>query len=232
MAIVIVQQSAASGWTGGSLTASWTLSGVTAGNLLVLAHGHSDTSNPNATVIVSDAQGTYTQDMFVRANSSLAVCAASLPNANAGSHTVSAVYQSGTPADSFGAGILLELSGVATSSYVDTSTPVSGSASTGTGPLSTSATGTLQAANDLLIAIIIHSAASAGATVPPSGYTEAYGMTVGSEAAYKQLTGSTASQTVSYGNFTNSQGWLVGLIAYKQAVAGGNKLLLLGNQGF
>jgi hypothetical protein len=217
MSITIANQSTVQQFSNLTLTVTVTVAAV--GDLIVFAHGHQDFTNTNPPVTVTDTtqSASMNPDMFVRFANRLAVASHSLIATSTGSHILTATY-TGTGSQSFGQGIALDLQGAAASSYVDTATPVSGAA-TSTGPASSGATGTLQGSNDLLICVISHDGSSAGLTVPATGFTELASMADSVEIGYLRQSNSNASVTASYGSFTNSQDWAVGLIGYKAAIS-------------
>jgi hypothetical protein len=151
----------------GSAAGSVSLSGVRAGNTLICLLGQYNTAETTTTWTVVDSEtGTpnYNQDVLVVNNGTSTGMCASLYNALAGAHTVTATAAGVAAADCFGNILLAEFSGIATNGFDKHATQSIFGTATGT-----STTGTLAAANELLIAVMSADGSLAGATSPPTG---------------------------------------------------------------
>lgn len=215
MSLTPVQISTPSGF-GGTLSASTTLTGVTAGNTILVVVTHGDRGGNSPSLPVSDGQGSYTADVTTTAGGGVArVVIARLANANAGTHTISTTASAGTAAQSIGEIVALEVSPVT----LDQSNIAGGT--TGTTP-SVSATATLAGTGELALAGLYFDGLSAGGgTFPPTGgpgtFTEIVAHTNQSDTAY-QVSTSTAGVGAAWGTFTQSSKWAAAIGVYKAVV--------------
>lgn len=153
---------------GGSLTATANITGVTAGNTILVIAMHGATDGAGPTLSASDAQGTYTADVTSSAGLGVArTVLFRLSNATAGSHSIAVVASGGAAASSKGEVVALEVPPC----VLDQSS-VSGGNGTA---ISVSATAALAGTNELAIAALFHVNLSAGGgTYPPTGGPGAY----------------------------------------------------------
>jgi hypothetical protein len=164
MSITPVQTSAPGAFNG-SLTASTTLTGVTAGNTILLLAMHADTAGTAPNLSASDAQGSYSADVDASSGGGVARTKIfRLANANAGTHTISVTASSGLAANSEGAVVALEVPPV----VLDQSNTAGGNSTTP----SVAATAALSATGELAIAGLLEVNMSVGGgTFPPDGRT-------------------------------------------------------------
>ncbi len=214
MSLAPVQISTPSNWAG-SLSATTTLTGVTAGNHIILLAMHGDLGGNGPTLAASDAQGSYGIDVLSAGGLGVArTVAFRLANATAGTHTIVCTASTGTGANSVGTTVAIEVPPV----VLDQSS-VAGGASTAA---SVSATAALSTTNELALAAIFHGALlNGGGTFPPTGGTGAYISLAhlhDGDADYQLLT-STAGVGADWGTMTNSSKWTALVAAYKAVVA-------------
>jgi len=192
-----------------SLSASVTLTGVTAGNHIILAVGHFDLGGTSPTVSVSDAQGVYHADVSVTSGGAAFAGLYRLTGANAGSHTITATFSSGTTANSEGAIVAFEVPPV-----------VFDQGNTGIGNSTTpnvSATASLLTNSDLAIAVLCDVSLGSGGTFPAIGgtgpYTAAVNQQNKAEVDYQTLT-STAGAGANWGTLSISGKWAASIGIY------------------
>jgi hypothetical protein len=196
----------------GSLTATTSLTGVTANNHIIVAAMHEDTAGSAPTLSCSDGQGSYGADVVASSGGGVAYTALfRLANASAGTHSISVVASGGTAANSKGAIVAFEVPPV----VLDQS---STGGSVGTA-VSVAATATLAASGDLAIAAVLHANLnSGGGTFPPTGGTGTYTSasvphTNNADCDYQTLT-STAGVGANWGTFSFSGKWTAAVGAY------------------
>ena len=163
MAIAFVQKTVSVGVFNGSLTATLSLTGVTAGNAVFCLVGHYAYDGANPTFTITDGTS-YTQDSAAATAGKQAIISSQL-NASAGTHNVVVTASSGNPANSEGAIQLVEFSGVATSGAFDRTATVT---ATNTAP-NTGVTPTLRSTGQLVLAALATNASGTGFTSPPTG---------------------------------------------------------------
>lgn len=213
MSITPVQVSTPGSFNG-SLTTTTTLTGVTAGNHILVAAMHGDTGGTGPSLSASDAQGAYASDVLV---TELGVATAQifrLAAATAGTHTISVVASGGLAANSEGEIVAFEVPPVA----LDQSNTGGASSTTP----SVAATAALAASGDLAIAALFHvNMSSGGGTFPPTGgtgtYTAAVAHTNQSDADYQTLS-STAGVGANWGTMSVTGKWAAAVAAYKAGV--------------
>jgi hypothetical protein len=226
MSIIVVQHTSTT--TFHSVTQSATLSGVTAGNAIIAVSGHVDSAGTGPTFVISDGQGTYTNDAYVNLAGFIQAVIGSLFNANAGSHTVSCVAQSGAAGNSTGEIALLEVSGIGVLDEKNTAT------STNTTP-SIALTGNIATVNELIVCITNANTTLAGATAPPTAsgtsqsWVSLFSQLTGASSVFADLdylinTSGTGTVGAAWGTLSSSADCSMAIAAYKPS---GNKLLLL-----
>lgn len=219
----IVQISAPAAF-GGGLTASPSLSGVTAGNtiLVVAMHGATDGSGPSLSG--SDSQGSYSID--VASTSGLGVARTvilKLANAAAGSHAISVVASGGTPANSIGEAIAIEVPPC----VLDQSN-ISGGNGTA---ISVAATAALAGTNELAIAALFHvNLSSGGGTYPPTGgpgtYTALHHSTANQSDSDYQVLSSASGVGANWGTLTTAGKYTALVAVYKPTIIVPTRTLL------
>ncbi len=222
-------QTSAFGAFNGSLTATTTLTGVTAGNHIIVVAMHGDTVGTGPDLSCSDAQGAYSVDVDAAAGGGVARTKLfRLTNANAGTHTISVVASSGAAANSKGAIVALEVPQV----MLDKSAIGGASSATPSAGPTAALTGT----GELVIAGLFHVNMSVGGgTFPPTGGTGAY-TSLGiahsnqADAAYQTLS-SAAAVSASWGTLSASGRWTA-LVGVYQAVGSPEALLSWPKQTF
>lgn len=170
MALPVVVQSSTVGKFSGSLTATATLTGVTAGNALIMlvTHFNGDASPTGGTTscydgAVHNAGTKFAFGQRTTASSSRVAEIHYKMSVIAGTHAVDSVAGFGTAANSSGQVQLLEISGLDGSQLVDAT---GSSANNTNSPQAT--TGTLSIANQICFSVIMGVTALTGATVPPA----------------------------------------------------------------
>lgn len=210
-------QTSTPGAFGGSLTASTTITGVTAGNtILVLAmHGATDGSGP--TLSASDAQGSYTADVTSGSGGGVArtVCFR-LSNAASGSHTISVVASGGAAANSIGEVVAIEVPPC----VLDQSNIAGG---TGTA-VSVTATAALAGISELAFAALFHVNLSVGGgTYPPTGgpgtYTAIHHSTANQSDSNYQVLSTASGVGANWGTLSTSGKYTALVAVYKPAIA-------------
>lgn len=216
MSVTPIQVSTPGGF-GLTLTATTTLSGVTAGSTILAVVTHGDRGGNSPSLPVSDGQGSYTADVTTTAGGGVArVVIARLANAVAGTHTISTTASTGSGAQSVGEIVALEVP----AAVLDQSNIAGGS--TGTAAAVT-ATAALAGTNELALAGLYFDGLSAGGgTFPPTGgpgtFTEIVAHINQSDSAY-QVSSSTAGVGANWGTFTQSSKWAAAIAVYKPAPA-------------
>jgi hypothetical protein len=213
---IVVQISAAASF-GATDTAAPTLSGVTSGNDLICIVMHQDYGNSSATFTVVDSVGStaYNNDIYVTgASGEVQVEIASNYAVAAGSHTAT-VTASGNATQSFGAAVLIEVSGLQANG-LDKTASNSGNSSTPT----TGTTSALAGTGELAIVAVSMGASMAGGTFPPAGYTALVSSPAGtfSDCDY-QLSASSSGMSAAWGTTTNPNQWAGAIAVYKAALA-------------
>jgi hypothetical protein len=198
-----------------TLSASTTLSGVTAGNTIIAVVMHGDRTGGNVALPVSDGQGSYTADVTTTAGGALArVVIARLANAVAGSHVIGCTV-TGTAAQSIGQIVAFEVSPV-TLDQSNIAGATSGTAA------SVSATAALNGVGELAIAgLYFDNMSVGGGTFPPTGGPGTYTALTShgssqSEAAYQVLS-TAAGAGANWGTFTTSSKWAAAIAVYVAA---------------
>ena len=218
MSIAIVQVGAGVSSSGSSLSQAITLAGVTAADALIAVVGHEDGGSTNPNVSGSDAQGSYTQDIWVARGNQASAGIYSLFNANAGSHTLTVTASSGTAANSAWNVNILEVSGLGTTDSFDASS--SNTANTSTTP-TTGSTGTLAVASEFVITCAQGNQGSTGGTSPPTGgnnspFIDIYNATSEwFDSAYQINTSVTTGVAAAYGTLNTSVIWAAVIGTYK-----------------
>jgi hypothetical protein len=188
MSIVLVQE--------GSGTGAPSLVGVSQGNLLILALPYIIATGGASTPTIVDSSGqTWNADNVPTpqgvTNDWVGVALFSLPDANAGSHSITPSV-AGSLAFGYG---MAELSGMGMSSVLD-QTGVGGGSTSGTQSMTVTSSGATTQISELVIAamaIETNAVASAAITDPPSGFTSLgvnntwQGSNFGFEIAFKVL---------------------------------------------
>jgi len=205
-----VQISTLSNWGGTSLSATTTLTGVTAGNHIILLAMHGDLGGNGPTLSASDAQGSYAIDVDSNLGLGLArVTMFRLANANAGTHAITCTASTGTTANSVGTTIAIEVPPVT----LDQSNIAGGNGTA----VSVSPTSSLAAVNELAVAgIFANNLLTGGGTFPPTGGTGTYISLVHAhdgDGDYQILT-STAGVGANWGTLSFSGKWAAVIGAY------------------
>lgn len=224
--VAIVQASTPSNWAG-SLSATTTLTGVTAGNHIILLAMHGDLGGNNPSLSCSDGQGAYSVDVLSGGGGGVARTAAfRITNATAGTHTIVCTASGGTTANSVGTTVAIEVPPV----VLDQSSVAGGSSAAA----SVAATAALVATNELALAAIFHGALlSGGGTFPPTGGTGTYTSLahIHNGDADSQVLTSTAGVGADWGTLTNVSKWTA-LVAVYGLPASPNALLSWPKQTF
>lgn len=213
MSLAPIQISTPSNFAG-SLSATTTLTGVTAGNHIILLAMHGDLGGSGPTLSASDGQGAYGVDVLSGGGGGVArTVAFRLTNAAAGTHTIVCTASGGTTANSVGTTVAIEVPPV----ILDQSSVNGGSSAAA----SVAATAALHTTNELALAAIFHGALlNGGGTFPPAGGTGSYTSLAhlhDGDADYQVLT-STAGVGADWGTMTNSSKWTALVAAYMAAV--------------
>lgn len=197
---------------GGTLTATASLTGVTAGNHIIVVAMHGDLGGNSPSLSCSDSQGSYPSDVLSGGGGGVARTQLfRLAAATAGTHTISVVASAGTGANSVGEIVAIEVAPVA----LDQSSVIGGTATA----VSVPATASLSGTGDLAIAALWHGALnSGGGTFPPTGgtgtYTALVSQTNESDADY-QILSSAAGVGANWGTFSFSSKYTALVAAYK-----------------
>lgn len=210
MSLVPIQISTPSNFAG-SLSATTTLTGVTAGNHIILLAMHGDLGGTGPSLSASDGQGAYSIDVLSAGGLGVArTVAFRLAAATSGTHTIVCTASGGTTANSVGTTVAIEVPPV----ILDQSS-VNGGSSTAA---SVAVTAALATTSDLALAAIFHGALlNGGGTFPPTGGTGAYISLAhlhDGDADYQVLT-STAGVGADWGTMTNTSKWTALVAAYK-----------------
>lgn len=217
MTIAIVQSVTAVFSSSTSATA--TLTGVTAGNDIIVVVNHGDFGSAGGATTVSDGTS-YTQDDGFLLASAYFSGIFSLDSVSAGTHAVVATCSAGTGANSYGAICAYEVSGLTASPLDQATTPGHSLSSTtpAVGP-----SGTLAQANEIIFTAVISSGTTTGITWPPTGGPGAFTSDYNNLAstlnaiAHQIQTVGTSALTVSAGTMNSAQGWVMPLATYKGA---------------
>jgi len=213
MSLAPVQISSATSF-GGSLSAAVSLTGVTAGNHILVIAMHIDAAGSSPSLSCSDSQGSYSADVdSSNGGGASRTTLFRLANATGGSHTITVTASSGLASNSSGEVIALEVPPVA----LDQSNTVGGNAAA----ISVAATATLSASGDLAIAALSHINLNAGGgTFPPTGGTGTYTALVShlnkSDADY-QILSSTAGVGANWGTLSFAGKYTALVAAYMSA---------------
>ena len=236
-------QSATPGTATGGATLSATISGVTGGNTLVITIWYLD-SNRNTTVVPTtptDSNGTLSVAIAptcASAGVSFSCVGAAIyyvPNANAGSHTITFTPASGAV---YGHMTIDEWSGLGSFDKSSSSTNNSAASSTSG---SSGTTATLTNANEIVfVATALASntgLANAGISDPPTGYASLYAdqdtaVNVGTEIAWKSVSSTAAVSATWSWTADSSQFTSQGVIATFVDNSPGGSLPLMGQQWY
>ena len=200
--------------------AFYALTGVTAGNAILVSTSLVDTNFNTTAISVSDGTGYAVDASQNYGNNSLAY-SFSLLNVSAGSHNITASGAASNYGGYSGAIIVMEVSGLRTTGAFDKTAGAKGHS---TGPVATGTTGSLSNANSLIVAVAASVPAS-GLTIPPTGgpgtYTSAISFTTSTNADidYQIQTSGTSGVSASWGTASGSSLWAC-LVATYQASGG------------
>lgn len=197
----------------GTLSATTTLTGVTAGNTIVVVTMHVDLGGNSPVISVTDGT-VYTTDATVGSGGASKAQISRLAAVSGGTHTIVVTASTGTASQSKGRVIALELPPV----VLDEINTGGGSGTAA----SVAATATLAGIGELAIAGLYYdSIASGGGTFPPVGgpgvYTEIVSKLNGSDAVYQVLS-TAAGVGVDWGTFTVTSKWAAAIAVYAAAV--------------
>jgi hypothetical protein len=224
MAIAVVQSSSIV--TGAALGSSGqiqvTLNGVTAGNTLILLVSYTDSSsNASYPSAPTDGKNTWNgsrngDSQGVDNHTSCTIYSAY--NVAAGNTTVSIVNAPASTNASM-TGILVELSGVVTSSALDT-TVTNNASGNSTGPVSVTG-GTPTNSNDIQFVVYATNTDPSTGLASPAGWTS-LGFNAGIFPAYGfayLLPAGASGNTANYGSFTGGGNWAICTAAYIPATS-------------
>jgi hypothetical protein len=188
MSIKLVQAVSAPfpGAVGPSYKAQPTLTGVAAGNTIVVASSLLFQPAGNTTIAVTDAQGAYTDltpNVFNNyvANLYALVDIAILSNVSAGTHAITSQAGPGTfPGGAAGYAVAMEFSGIVTASPLDKIASSAGNAVAATG-----STANVASTNEVAVAVLAFPSSTTTAIASTNGYSNAYTQSNGQTAGLK-----------------------------------------------
>lgn len=217
MAINVVQPGTPSGNSSGVSSRTFSLTGVTAGNSLVVQF-NCESQNKNDAIVFP--AGWVVKQAFTQNGYSSAVIAV-LNNATAGTNSVTVHFASGTNAGYY-YGLMSEVSPLAASpgDLYDTATATGGTLTPTSGGTATSQ------ASEIIFSVIspdLNVLAGTVSQTTPSGYTSIYNETNANNyqtgsSAYKVLTTTQAISAAWTGLTTDSQGWVALIWSLKDAI--------------
>jgi hypothetical protein len=218
MAISVVHT--ATGTFSGSLSATATINGVTAGNMLIVVISHEDSGGGVSFFNISDGGGTYTQDYWAASSGggAVSIAGAHRKAATSTNYTVTVTARTGTAANSNGAIALLEVSGLSDACFEQ----YAATGGQSTGPDSSGATSTLSMSNSLVVAALSTIQGFTGLTFPPTGGPGTFTSLISSSGQfadldYQVISGSTSAVTTTWGTASGSGKWTAGCAIYRGA---------------
>jgi hypothetical protein len=210
-------QSVEAAWTYNSLSSTVTLTGVVAGNAIILHILHQDYSHNAGTYTISDGSSTWHQDaVSTITGATYDTIIASAYNVTSGTHTITVTRSAGTTTDQYGNLVATEYSGLASGGFDQKA--IANNSGTA---VSTGLTPTLTQASELLTCGLTMGSTGAGGTYPPTGgpgtYTALYSNPTSQfvDSDFQIQTSGTAAAGCNWGTTTGSVAWTGAIATYK-----------------